>query len=362
MPTEQLTPEPTPDDGVRPWPSSLHTPGAERASLDLATLATTGVLALLIAFLVLFPSTIFNKTVEANYTEIQGWIAGAKGRWDALLSALAIGPLAGMRGGLGALLGGQFGLIIFLVLSALVYGFLSPSFGLDAGSLSLFLGMLLGLTLIVLAFDLPLRFYHRRRSAERDGGSLQALWWTLPIALVFVIVSRLADFQPGYLYGLIISIVFASEISAREEGVGNWLASAWLLGLSFIAWIVLILVRQGGSDSAFMTLVLETGLVTFVVAGIETIVVGLLPMRFMPGHSVFGWRKGMWVAVFALAIFGYLLILLDPANGYMSNDSQAPMLVGVIFLVVVGVVSLGTWAYFRYRPKRAGPGSPTLGG
>jgi hypothetical protein len=42
----------------------------------------------------------------------------------------------------------------------------------------------------------------------------------------------------------------------------------------------------------------------------------------------------------------------------LSNDSITPMLVGVIFLVTFGIVSVGTWAYFRFRPVRAGEDRP----
>jgi len=247
--------------------------------------------------------------------------------------------------------------LIFLGLSALVYGFLSPTFGLDANSLALFLGLLVGLALITAAFDLPLRVYHRRRSKEHDAGVLRALWWTLLVALICVIVSRLAGFQPGYLYGLIISIVFVTEISTRDEGIGTWLAALWLLVLSVLAWIVLAVVRQGTYDP-WVALFIQTLLVTFVVAGIETLAIGLLPMRFLPGHPLYQWRKSMWFVLMVLAIVGYVLILIDPQNGYLSSSSQAPTIVGIIFLVVFGIVSLGTWAYFRFRPARVGGDRP----
>jgi hypothetical protein len=242
-------------------------------------------------------------------------------------------------------------------MSALVYGFLSPTFGLDSSSLALFLGLLVGLAAITAAFDLPLRIYHGSTSRAHDRGVLRALWWTLLVAVICVIVSRLANFQPGYLYGLIISIVFVTGISTREEGIGTWLASVWLLVLSFIAWIALTFVRQGALDPLF-SLFLQTVLVTFVVAGIETLVIGLLPMKFLPGHPLYRWRKSMWLPLFALAVMGYLLILIDPTNGYLSEDSRTPMLVGVIFLLTFGIVSLGTWAYFRFRTPRPGADVP----
>jgi hypothetical protein len=339
------------------WPEHLHTPGETSGGLDLGALGGLSLLALLIAFLVPFPGTLFNKTVEENYEEIQGWVSGIKGRWTSVLDRLAIGPLGPVRRSASRLITGRFGVLIFLGMTALVYGFLSPTFGVDSDSLALFLGLLVGLAFITAAFDLPLRIYHGRTSRAHDRGVLRALWWTLLVAVICVVISRLANFQPGYLYGLIVSIVFVTEISKRDEGVGTWLAAIWLLILSFGAWVLLSIVRQGSFDP-WLALFLQTTLVTFVVAGIETLAVGLLPMRFLPGHPLYQWRRGMWFFVFALSVMGYLLILVDPANGYLSDDSRTPMLVGVIFLVVFGVVSIGTWAYFRYRPAKVGGDRP----
>ena len=197
LPTPTATPSPTPEAVI--WAEQLRSPGdsASGGPYSLTALGGMGLLALLIAFLIPFPGTLFNKTVEANYTEIRTWMAGLRGRWNAYLDAMAIGPLGGLRRWLGPRMGGRTGVFVFLALSALVYGFLSPSFGLNSSSLALFLGLLVGLALITAAFDLPLRIYHRRRSEGHDSGVLRALWWTLLIAIVCVLVSRLAGFQPG---------------------------------------------------------------------------------------------------------------------------------------------------------------------
>jgi hypothetical protein len=351
-PTASPTLSPTPTPVAVTWPEHLASPGG-RGGFDPTMVGTSFLLALLIAFLLPFPGTLFNKTVEANYSEIQGWFAWLRGRWNGLLDRLAIGPFGAVRRGIGRALMGRFGVLVFLALTALIYGFLSPTFGLDANSLALFLGLLVGLALITAAFDLPLRIYHGRRSQKHDAGVLRALWWTLLVALICVVVSRLAGFQPGYLYGLIVSIVFVTEISLRDEGIGTWLASLWLLVLSVVAWIALVFVRQTSLDP-WVGLFVQTVLVTFVVAGIEALAIGLLPMRFLPGHPLYRWRKSMWFPLMVLAIFGYLLILVDPANGYLSDDSRTPAIVGIIFLVTFGAVSLGTWAYFRFRPSRGG--------
>jgi hypothetical protein len=307
-------------------------------------------LSLLIALLVPFPGTLFNKTVEANQAEITGWFEKLKRRWRGFVALVAVGPLGGAVDRLGRSLGGGLlGVWVFLGLSALVYGFLSPGFGLDAPSLAMFLGFLVGLAFITAAFDLPLRVYHRRRTGEL--GRLRAVWWTLAVAVICVLISRLVGFQPGYLYGLVVTIAFTSVISVRPEGIGVLLASAWLLGLSVGAWVLLAATRSVGGDPWIM-LVLQTTFATFFVAGIEALAIGLLPMRFLPGHPLFEWNRLAWFPIFAASVFAYVMVLVDPANGYFSTGSSTPSIIGITFLVAFGVVSVGTWAYFRYRPQR----------
>ncbi len=299
-----------------------------------------------------FPGTLFNKTVESNYQEILGWFAPIRERWKRFRGALTRGAIGLPARAMGRLVGGPFGVIVFTAATAVVYGFLSPGFGLNSSSAAMYIGLLIGLFFIILAFDLPLRLYHRRRAGE--AGRLAALWWTLLVAAICVAVSRLADFQPGYLYGLIVSIVFTTELTTRDEGIGVWLASIWLLLLSIISWVLLDVARQAGGDP-WILLMITTVLATFVVAGVETLVVGLLPMRFLPGRPLYEWRRLVWFLLFAASVFAYIVVIVDPRNGALSNDRQTPMVVGVIFLIAFGTVSIGTWAYFRFRPDRGRP-------
>ena len=273
------------------------------------TVAAGGAMALLLGFLIPFPATLFNKTVDANQDEISRWLAALRRR------------AGGVPFGLGRWLNGLFGVLVFLVLSALVFGFLSPSFGLDRDSVAVFLGLLIGLAFITATFDLPLRVFHR--TVTGDLGRLRALWWTLPVAVACVVISRLANFEPGYLYGLVITIAFATEVAEPQEGLGVWFASAWLLGLSVVAWLLLGAARSAGGDPWISTIV-QTALVMFVVAGIETLAVGLIPLRFMPGHPVYETRRKAWFVMFALAVIAYLLILVDPFDRLPLRQQPHP--------------------------------------
>jgi hypothetical protein len=314
---------------------------------DTSPLVGGFLLALLIAFLVPFPGTLFSKTVEANHEEIVSWFARPRHVWQGLVRATHLPGAVTAR--LSSWLTGTPGVWLFVLLSAVVYGFLDPRFGLADSSLPEYLGILAGLALITVSFDLPLRLY--RRHVNGDGGFLKSLWWTLPAAIVCVVISRVAGFQPGYLYGLIVSALFTTEVARRHEGIGIWLASAVLFVVSIGAWLALSAARGLSLDPNLATL-LQTALACYVVAGIETLAVGLLPMRFLPGRPVYEWSRAAWLPIFLISVMAYLLVLVNPRSGYLSDDSRTPMIIGVCFLAAFGIVSMGTWAYFRFRPGR----------
>ena len=321
------------------------------------TLGTMSLLALLIAFLVPFPGTLFNKTVEATYEEIRGWIGVLLRRWNGFLDTVMRGPLAPVRHGVGGMAGGRFGVLLFLALSALVYGFLSPTFGFNAESVALFLGLLAGLALITVAFDLPLRLYHGRTTKAHDRGVLRALWWTLLIAVVCVAMSRLANFQPGYLYGLIIGFFFAVGVDQKQEGRAQAIATASSLAAAFIAWVLLAFLRAGtGSTDALTTNLIGAATVTIVVAGLENAVFAMLPLRFMPGSAVFDWDRRVWAVLIGLGIFGFAHVLLNPSAGYMADTTRTSFFTMVALLAFFALASVAFWAYFRFRPARGSAG------
>jgi putative ABC transport system permease protein len=75
--------------------------------------------------------------------------------------------------------------------------------------------------------------------------------------------------------------------------------------------------------------------------------------------SLFGGLLGLGLAVGLAGILGKALsmsVVISPQIAFLAIAFS--MIVGVIFLVVFGTVSIGTWAYFRFRPVRAGEDRP----
>ncbi len=244
------------------------------------------------------------------------------------------------------------GMLGFVALSALLYSFLDPTFGFSLTSVATFLGLAIGLLIVLLAYGLPLLFFSRARGLSL---SVRALPATLLIGVVCVLISRLVSFQPGYLYGLIIGFFFAHTVARDLEGKAEAMAAGASLIAAFVAWVALAFLRgtPAGEADAFFNSLLQAASVTIVVAGLENAVFAMLPLRFMPGAAVYGWNRIVWVVLIGLGIFGFAHVLLNPSAGYLADTTRTSFFTLVVLLVAFGLASVAFWAYFRFRPTRA---------
>src|SRR5439155_10564431 len=85
------------------------------------------------------------------------------------------------------------GIVLFLLISALLYGFLDPAFGMDPESAAAYAGLAAGLVVTLLAFCIPIAVLYRR-SAVRFFP--RALPGTLAVGLACVLLTRFTDFHP----------------------------------------------------------------------------------------------------------------------------------------------------------------------
>lgn len=378
-------------EGLRPATTFRDAvPGPADINLDPVVIASSAAIAAGVVLFVPFPAALFNSTLEENYAEVmaavgrlRGWlyrlfaglfargrraVAGARSRRAAGAPGAAVEgttpelgpPPAARQGGAGLRLDEAFwksplGILAFVLVSALLYGLLDPTLGIDSGSLATFLGLALGMGAMLLAFGIPMFI-----GGRGHGLIARALPGTLLVAAGCVLISRLADFQPGYLYGLIIGFTFARPLAKPDEGRLDAVAAASALGLAIVSWILLPVVRGAGAsgDQPFTAAMLETAFATVVVAGLEAAAIAMLPMRFLPGERVRGWNKRAWAALLGVAAFGFCHVLLNPSSGYLSDSSQTSLFTVIWLLVAFGGGSVLFWAYFRFRPNREVEASP----
>jgi len=245
------------------------------------------------------------------------------------------------------------GVLGFILLSALLYGFLDPTFGLNLGSLATFLGMSIGLFVILVAYGLPLLLFARNVRLQLI---VRALPITLLVGVVCVLVSRFANFQPGYLYGLIVGFFFATAVARDQEGKAEAVAAGTSLVVALIAWVSLAFLRGGsGGEADFVTSTIQAATVTIVVAGLENAVFAMLPLRFLPGEAVFKWDRRVWFVIIGIGILGFAHVLLNPSAGYLADTTRTSFFSLVLLLVAFGLASVLFWGYFRFRPSRKQP-------
>ncbi|MGI8928807.1 MAG: FGLLP motif-containing membrane protein [Candidatus Limnocylindrales bacterium] len=381
-------------------------------SLDPVVVATSLAIAAGVIVLVPFPSALFNSTLEENYDEVMAGI----GRLRARLSRIWASFLAWLRGQVAqqrarrAAASAQssvvpaetvgtpaepeqpvepmvplepiaappaevapgdptasngaaakadpwrtpLGIAGFIVATALLYAFLDPTFGFSVNSLATFAGLTLGLFVVLLAYGLPLMLVARTRQLPLTVRALPA---TILVGVACVLISRFVNFQPGYLYGLVIGFFFAAGIPRDQEGRAEAIAAASSLLVAFLAWIALAFLRAGAADNPgdLTTAMLTAATVTIVVAGLENAVFAMLPLRFLPGAAVYAWDRRVWIVLLGLGIFGFAHVLLNPSAGYLADTTRTSFFTLIALLVGFAVASVLFWGWFRFRPKKQAP-------
>lgn len=367
--------------GATGVPIRQSVPSPTAISLDPVVIAQSAAIAAGVVALVPFPSALFNSTLEQHCDEVVApflrvqavlarFFAPIGNLWARLRRRVGRGrATAGGEAAAPATESVPFfatpaGITLFVVVSAVLYGLLDPSFGFSTASAGTFAGILIGLVVTLLLFGIPYV-----RALERDGVHTipRALPGTLLVGAGCVLLSRLANFQPGYLYGLIVGFVVSRHLTHAEEGRYLAVATATALAGALAAWLLLVVVRAASpagpanpsfGDPGFVAAIAESACVTVVVAGLETAVFGLLPIKFLPGEKVYAYHRVLWVVLLGLGTFAFCHVVLNPSSGYLADTTRVSLVTTLGLLVFFGLGSVAFWAYFRHR-SRGGEHGPT---
>ena len=208
----------------------------------------------------------------------------------------------------------RVGAISFFAVAGLLYGFLDPTFGLSLDSLLLYLGILAALAVGTLASTAAIRW--ARESLNGERGTFRVLPATLLVALVCVLVTRITDFQPGYLYGVLAGLAFGAVIGERAAGRESAIAISAVAGLGLAAFLALGVVRalEGSGGPTGLWVPLDVALSALVIGGFEGLLFGLVPLSGLPGATVKAWNSRIWALLLFLGALGFLHVIVNPAG------------------------------------------------
>ena len=328
--------------------NSLPTPGDVFASAT--TLAIGGAISIGAILFLTFPSQLFNLTFQENYDEIKEWWRRATRRlvpdrrkpssaaratrdWAAFGAVLLLGALAG------ALLDPHFGSSI-----ATVYTYIA-----------IVLAICVGITIPAVVTSLYHRVRHedqawkphalvggtRCRRSVCPGFAIDTVSARLPVWGDLRHLIRRQGWQGGKgAYHRVVDAHHSRRGHCRVAGLGACPACGGLRRAQRF---------RSSSSTTFSPRCLS--------AGWLAPMIGLLPLRFLPGWDLRTWHQGAWLACFGFVVLAFVEVLLLPHN---DNHSNVPLVTTIVLLVVFGGLSVGMREWFARRRHHSGEGPHSL--
>jgi hypothetical protein len=331
--------------------ASIATP--DTFVFDRDVVLTNLLLTILVILLFGLTSAIFNSTIDDNRDDIAAFFARLGGRLGFIAAPLGVLDRAVKRGADRARLSTAARIGTVLILSGVIYGFLSPDFGLNTRSLFLFIALVIGLGFATYLQEggstvLAVRRYKVPSSVRLFGAGIA-------VAILCVFASRVAGLQPGFMYGFMASSVILAPVALSKRASANLVLfpSVALLAASLAAWVVMGPLHQAVlRDGSAWNVLMETIAAAIFVGGLEGVFYSMLPLTFMDGAVVWRWNRLAWVLIFGVTTFLFWQLVINQYASYLQAFRQPTIIAILLILAVYGTLTVVTWLYFRNRRAR----------
>ncbi len=339
---------------VAPISSTISTPSQVFHSMrhNLINAAVTVVAIIFITF----PANIFNRTFQANYDEIMSILAKWRRRvWRPWTWARESSKPAQVPRRDSTTPGRVNPLVFSLVLLAgsVMGALLNPRFGPNASSAEGLVATLIAFSVGAVLAWFVARLFRRYHGYATDT-YLQALPLGLAIAALCVAVSRLSNFEPGYLYGVVVGVSFAGPLKERQGAHLTAISVGSTMVVAVLAWFLWLpvnaLAHRHGTNVAVV--VGDDVLGSIFVGGLVGSVISLIPIDFLPGKVIASWHRGVWAAIFFVATFLLIEVELRPSAG-PTHPGHAPIETVIALFVLFGGATFWLRWYFERRSRPA---------
>jgi hypothetical protein len=342
--------------------ASLQSP-SEALDGGARRLVQNAALAAALVLLLVFPSQLFNSTYDRHHDRVEAGLArllpwrrrstpaaegDATGEAATPGAADAVEPVEASRRPARVRVATYAAVV---VIGGLLAELLDPHAGFDGKSAALFVAVVATTLVGALVGLLVGRGYRGARRLSADA-FVDAVPSGLVVAGICVLVSRLSHFEPGYLYGLLGGWAFAVAMDEDDDGRSELAVVVTTLLLALVAWVAFVPVSRAanGAHPGFVVQLGDGLLSALFIGGIEGLLFGLVPLRFLPGHKVARWSWVGWAVAASVVSFVFVTVLLRPSSGYLGTSTTASMVVTYALFGVFGGVSVAFWGWFRLHP------------
>ncbi|MEO8094211.1 MAG: hypothetical protein ABI632_04665 [Pseudolysinimonas sp.] len=290
---------------------------------------------LVLIIFAMVPAHLLNATIAEQYERFSGRLSRIrKPKWFERFSGwLRRAPAVG-------------GILLTFV-TALLFAFIDPKFGPNLESLRLVLALTIALFIVGFIANWISSVILRQRFRLDVQLHLRPLG--LILTVVAVIVSRLLDFSPGFLIGLIMGLSIAERSAAKRAWVAVVVRTSVIFGLGLVAWLVYSFVAGGGhegQEASFGTELFSEALIAITTEGIVMVLVELLPIRLLEGERLWQKSKLLWSGVY-FAVLVLFVLAVVPWEGNWEVLGTA-LWAWIAAVVAFGAVCMGFYLYFRF--------------
>jgi hypothetical protein len=238
--------------------------------------------------------------------------------------------------------------IVVTLATAILFGFADPKFGFTLASLRLILAC--GIALFLVGYVANWLTGVIARVQWDIVAAVSTRPYGLILTIVGVLVSRLLDFSPGFLIGLILGLTIQGRSAAGFAWRTVVLRTSIVLIMAIAAWIGYSTITLGGDEGGtFGSALLVETLVAITTEGVVALLVELLPLRFLEGERVYAHSRVLWGIFYVLTLVVFVLAVVPWEGNWDALGSSLWIWVGV--LALFALVCVGVYIYFRRFAK-----------
>ncbi len=316
-------------------------------ALTPKNVALTGLLSIVLFALVVFPSTLFDSTLQANLAHYRASIAKLRSKM------FPRGTRPRPPGSI-SLRDRPAGIVLYLLGAGALFSLMQPNWGFNAATFITFFGFVMSLVVTSGISVLATRTYLSFRYKQGAGkAAFEAS--TLGLAAFCVAASRFVGFVPGYLYGVVVGWEPEHRRDDFDRGRIIGFAAVLTAVIAIATWLMIPALRHfGGSNPSSLKMIPLATVSGVFVGAVNSLTIGMIPLEFLPGKILRRHNRVTWIVTWALGGFLFVLVLLRP--GLVSGETRS--IVGTCAIAALfGAASLIFWAYHRRRTQRR-PVSP----
>jgi hypothetical protein len=286
---------------------------------------SAGLLTLLLAI----PAFLLSKVLLSRYAQWFGWLE--RGRVGSIRKRLAEPGNTARR---------WIILAAGMVLAAFIAGFVDPRFGFNGLSVRLFFTLLATFALFNVGAWAVITLVLKRVQPDAKP-TLTFHPASLVVVAIAVLLSRLLQFDPGVIFGLVAGTTFAIALARSKQAVVIIAGTAYAAVVALLAWIIYSVMNAGGPPDGALLVSLSEFLGGVTLEGVSTLPIALIPLATLDGGILFAWRKWVWAVSYVVGLALFMLVLFNLPGGDEPVDGD--FVRWALVFVVFAVIAVGVW-------------------